>query len=149
MFVCGRGVSKDCRQKKCKIETYQEKVMYPVRRKNSKASPSSQRSRWTAHFMHRRWQSRPPLLIGNQGGKALKWLLAHFNFYGRVATSPTLDEAFIYTLSADETSPVFAAPRHTITALFCCQQPPFRGLRVVTDLKNGFNNWIYDILFYV
>ena len=28
--------------------------------------------------------------------------------------------AFIYALSADETNPVFAAPRHTITALFSC-----------------------------
>ncbi len=27
---------------------------------------------------------------------------------------------FIYALSADETNPVFAAPRHTITALFSC-----------------------------
>ena len=37
--------------------------------------------------MRRRWQSRPPLLAGNQGGKALKWLPAHFNFYGSVSTS--------------------------------------------------------------
>ena len=28
--------------------------------------------------------------------------------------------AFIYALSADETSPALAAPRHTITALFSC-----------------------------
>ena len=27
---------------------------------------------------------------------------------------------FIYALSADETTPVFAAPRHTITALLSC-----------------------------
>ncbi|EEF66249.1 hypothetical protein HOLDEFILI_03606 [Holdemania filiformis DSM 12042] len=25
--------------------------------------------------------------MGNQGGKALKWLPAHFNFYGSVSTS--------------------------------------------------------------
>ena len=30
MFVCGRGASKDCRRKKYKIKTYQEKVIYPV-----------------------------------------------------------------------------------------------------------------------
>ena len=28
--------------------------------------------------------------------------------------------AFIYALSADETTPALAAPRHTITALFSC-----------------------------
>ena len=44
--------------------------------------------------------------------------------------------AFIYALSADETSPAFAAPRHAITALFSCcfkcpcptrRQPHFRS----------------------
>ena len=30
--------------------------------------------------MRRRWQPRPSLLKGNQGGNALKWLPAHFNF---------------------------------------------------------------------
>ncbi len=44
--------------------------------------------------------------------------------------------AFIYALPADETSPVLAAPRHTITALFSCRfkcacppgwQPHFRS----------------------
>ena len=53
--------------------------------KNSKASRASQRSRWTAHFTRRRWQPRPPLLTGNQGGKALKWLPAHFNFERKIA----------------------------------------------------------------
>ena len=48
--------------------------------RDSKASRASQRSRWTAHFMRRRWQSRPSLLMGNQGGKALKWLPAHSDF---------------------------------------------------------------------
>ncbi|CCL85587.1 hypothetical protein BN188_280018 [Clostridioides difficile T19] len=28
MLVCGRGVSEDCRQKKFKTETYQEKVIF-------------------------------------------------------------------------------------------------------------------------
>jgi len=28
MFVCNGGASKDCRQKKCKIAAYQEKVTY-------------------------------------------------------------------------------------------------------------------------
>ena len=78
--------------------------------------------------------------------KAPKWLLAHFNFCGSVSTSsghfvPKFGvgrgtEAFIYALSADETSPALAAPRHTITALFSCcfkcacptrRQPHFRS----------------------
>ena len=88
--------------------------------------------------MRRRWQSRPPLLIGNQGGKALKWLPAHFNFerksvcfFVSVSTSSghfvpksgvgRETGAFIYALSADETSPALAAPRHAITALFSCR----------------------------
>ena len=33
----------------------------------------------------------------------------------------TRDGAFIYALSADETSPALAAPRHAITALFSCR----------------------------
>ena len=46
------------------------------------------------------------------------------------------EDSFIYALSADETNPVFAAPRHTITALFSCcfkcacptrRQPHFRS----------------------
>ena len=84
--------------------------------------------------------------MGNQGGKALKWLPAHFNFYGSVSTSSGHfvpksgvgrgTGAFIYALSADETSPALAAPRHAITALFfCCfkcpcptrRQPHFRS----------------------
>ena len=45
-------------------------------------------------------------------------------------------KVFIYALSADENSPVLAAPRHTITALFSCcfkcacppqRQPHFRS----------------------
>ena len=122
--------------------------------------------------------------MGNQGGKALKWLPAHFNFYifkhskirkraakhfeglaalsthpagrraavkagcnpvhfsldgcplscyfsGSVATTSghfvhkserrTRDGAFIYALSADETRPALAAPRHASTALFSCR----------------------------
>ena len=80
--------------------------------------------------MRRRWQSCPSLLIVNQGGKALKWLPAHFNFSGSVSTSSGCfvpkfgvgrgTEAFIYALSADETSPALAALRHTITTLFSC-----------------------------
>ena len=34
--------------------------------------------------MRRRWQPRPSLLMGNQGGKALKWLPAHFNFKRKI-----------------------------------------------------------------
>ncbi len=57
--------------------------------------------------------------MGNQGGKALKWLPAHFNFRKNVATSSGQfvpksgvrrgTGAFIYVLSANETSPLFAA----------------------------------------
>ena len=87
--------------------------------------------------MCRRWQSRPSLLIGKQGGKALKWLPAHFNFGRKIrllfrecvhkfgtfcpeVRRRTRDGAFIYALSADETSSALAASRHTITALFSC-----------------------------
>ena len=55
-----------------------------------------------------------------------------FQFYGSKSTSsghfvPKSGEgrgtgAFIYALSADETNPVFAAPRHAITALFSCRK---------------------------
>ena len=91
--------------------------------------------------------------MGNQGGKALKWLPAHFNFERKIrllcrecvhkfgtfcpeVRRRTRDGAFIYALSADETSPVLAAPRHTITVLFSCcfkcacpsgRQPHFRS----------------------
>ena len=77
--------------------------------------------------------------MGNQGGKALKWLPAHFNFerkirllfrkcgypYGTlcpIVQRKTRDGAFIYALSADETSPALAAPRRAITALFSCRK---------------------------
>ncbi|EJX05017.1 hypothetical protein EVA_06877 [gut metagenome] len=77
------------------------------------------------------------MLIGNQGGKALKWLPAHFNFGRKIrllfrecvhkfgtfcpeVRRRTRDGAFIYALSADETSSALAASRHTITALFSC-----------------------------
>ena len=76
--------------------------------------------------------------MGNQGGKALKWLPAHFNFERKICllcvSAPTSlghfvpksgvgrgTGAFIYALSADETSPALAAPRHAITALFSCR----------------------------
>ena len=91
--------------------------------------------------------------MGNQGGKALKWLPTHFNFekeirllfrkcgYPSGTLCPivrhrTRDGAFIYALSAAETSPALAAPRHAITALFSCRfkcpcppwwQPHFRS----------------------
>ena len=68
--------------------------------------------------------------MGNQGGKAQKWLSRLFQFYGSKSTSSghfvtksSVERgtgAFIYALSADETTPALAAPRHTITALFSC-----------------------------
>ena len=77
--------------------------------------------------------------MGNQGGKALKRLPAHSDFEKKVrllfrgcgypagTLCPTVrhrtrDGAFIYALSADETSPALAAPRHAITALFSCRK---------------------------
>ena len=91
--------------------------------------------------------------MGNQGGKALKWLPAPFHFERKICLlfrecvhkfgtfcpevrRRTRDGAFIYALSADETSPALAAPRHAITALFSCRfkcpcpprrQPHFRS----------------------
>ena len=91
--------------------------------------------------------------MGNQGGKALKWLPTHFNFEKKIrllfrkcgylsgtlcpiVRHRTKDGAFIYALSAAETSPALAAPRHAITALFSCcfkcacpsgRQPHFRS----------------------
>ena len=84
--------------------------------------------------------------MGNQGGKALKWLPAHFNFCGSMSTSSKhfvpksgmgrRTGVFIYALSAEETSLALAAPRHAITALFSCRfkcpcppwwQPHFRS----------------------
>ena len=91
--------------------------------------------------------------MGNQGRKALKWLPTHFNFEKKIrllfrkcgylsgtlcpiVRRRTRDGAFIYALSADETSPALAAPRHAITALFSCcfkcacpsgRQPHFRS----------------------
>ena len=93
------------------------------------------------------------MLKGNQGGKALKWLPAHFNFEKKIrllfrkcghkfgtfcpeVRRGTRDGALIYALSAGETSPALAAPRHAITALFSCRfkcpcpprwQPHFHG----------------------
>ena len=96
--------------------------------------------------MRRRWQSCPSLLMGNQGRKAQKWLSRLFQFYGSKSTSSghfvtksSVERgtgAFIYALSAEETSLALAAPRHAITALFSCRfkcpcppwwQPHFRS----------------------
>ena len=53
-----------------------------------------------------------------------------------LSRSPAWDEGFHIPLSADETSPALAAPRHAITALFSCRfkcvcspqrQPHFRS----------------------
>ena len=91
--------------------------------------------------------------MGNQGGKALKWLPAHFNF-GRkirllfrecVPKSGVSREtgAFIYALSADETSPALAAPRHAITALFSCRFkcpcPPRRQRHFYGNADRAYN----------
>ena len=110
--------------------------------------------------MRRRWQSRPSLLMGNQGGKALKWLPAHFNFERKICLlfrecvhkfgtfcpevrRRTRDGAFIYALSADETSPALAAPRHAITALFSCRFkcpcPPRRQRHFYGNADRAYN----------
>ena len=91
--------------------------------------------------------------MSNQGGKALKWLPAHFNFSGSVSTSSGCfvpkfgvgrgTEAFIYALSADETSPALAAPRHAITALFSCRFkcpcPPRRQRHFYGNADRAYN----------
>ena len=91
--------------------------------------------------------------MSNQGGKALKWLPAHFNFSGSVSTSSGCfvpkfgvgrgTEAFIYALSADETSPALAALRHTITALFSCRFkcpcPPRRQRHFRSNADRAYN----------
>ena len=84
--------------------------------------------------------------MGNQGGKAILGLSRPFQFFRECVHKfgmfcpevrhRTRDGAFIYALSADETSPALAAPRHAITALFSCRfkcpcppwwQPHFRS----------------------
>ena len=110
--------------------------------------------------MRRHCQPRPPLLMGNQGGKALKWLPAHFNFERKICLlfrecvhkfgtfcpevrRRTRDGAFIYALSADETSPALAAPRHAITALFSCRFkcpcPPRRQRHFYGNADRAYN----------
>ena len=55
----------------------------------------------------------------------------------------TMDGAFIYALSADETSPVLAAPRHAITALFSCRFkcpcPPRRQRHFLGNADRAYN----------
>ena len=98
--------------------------------------------------------------MGNQGGKALKWLPAHFNFERKICLlfrecvhkfgtfcpevrRRTRDGAFIYALSADETSPALAAPRHAITALFSCRFkcpcPPRRQRHFYGNADRAYN----------
>ena len=98
--------------------------------------------------------------MGNQGGKALKWLPAHFNFERKICLlfrecvhkfgtfcpevrHRTRDGAFIYALSADETSPALAAPRHAITALFSCRFkcpcPPRRQRHFRSNADRAYN----------
>ena len=52
-------------------------------------------------------------------------------------------EAFIYALSADKTSPAFAAPRHAITALlscrFKCPCPPRRQPHFRSNADRAYN----------
>ena len=79
------------------------------------------------------------MLTGNQGGKALKWLPAHFNFARKICLlfrecvhkfgtfcpevrRRTRDGAFIYALSADETSPALAvAAVCVVCAMLICK----------------------------
>ena len=91
--------------------------------------------------------------MGNQGGKALKWLPAHFNFCGSMSTSSKhfvpksgmgrRTGVFIYALSAEETSLALAAPRHAITALFSCRFkcpcPPRRQRHFYGNADRAYN----------
>ena len=100
------------------------------------------------------------MLMGNQGGKALKWLPTHFNFEKKIrllfrkcgylsgtlcpiVRHRTKDGAFIYALSAAETSPALAAPRHAITALFSCRFkcpcPPRRQRHFLGNADRAYN----------
>ena len=77
--------------------------------------------------MRRRWQPRPSLLMGNQGGKATKWLPAHFHFYGSAATNgsagrgtgasiylpPLSENSLIFCLSPFAKSPPVFLPEQT------------------------------------
>lgn len=55
----------------------------------------------------------------------------------------TRNGAFIYALSADETSPAFAAPRHAITVLFSCRFkspcPPRRQRHFLGNADRAYN----------
>ena len=91
--------------------------------------------------------------MGNQGGKTQKWLSRLFQFYGSKSTSSghfvtksSVERgtgAFIYALSADETSPALAAPRHAITALFSCRFkcpcPPRRQRHFRSNADRAYN----------
>ena len=98
--------------------------------------------------------------MGNQGGKALKWLPAHFNFerkirllfrecvhkFGTFVPKSGVGQgtgAFIYALSAGETSPALAAPCHAITTLFsCCFKshcPPRRQRYFRSNTDRAYN----------
>ncbi len=95
------------------------------------------------------------LLMGNQGGKALKWLPAHFNFYESVSASSGHfvpksgarrgTRTFIYALSADETSPSLAAPRHAVAALFSCRFkcacPPRRQPHLRSNADRAYTHY--------
>ena len=96
--------------------------------------------------------------MGNQGGKAQKWLSRLFQFYGSKSTSSghfvtksSVERgtgAFIYALSADETRPALAAPRHASTALcscrfkscrFKCPCPPRRQPHFRSNADRAYN----------
>ena len=119
--------------------------------------------------MRRRWQSCPTLLMGNQGGKALKRLPAHFNFSGSVSTSSGCfvpkfgvgrgTEAFIYALSADETSQNYffiskienyrKSFIHADLPLFCTFPKFFPkskiGRQILPQIFSNFPKWIFPI----
>ena len=79
----------------------------------------------------------------------MKSTLAYQNFFtslGRFVPKSSVGrgtEAFIYALSADKTSPAFAAPRHAITALlscrFKCPCPPRRQPHFRSNADRAYN----------
>ena len=91
--------------------------------------------------------------MGNQGGKAQKWLSRLFQFYGSKSTSSghfvtksSVERgtgAFIYAQSAVETRPVLTALRHASTALFSCRSkcpcPPRRQRHFHGNADRAYN----------
>ena len=83
MSVCGRGISKDCRQKKCKIETYQEEVIV-----------SSLQGRWC--WLHGQGSDSENVDVYSEFVKEIDTVLMGWNTYDQATTELSLTE-WIYS----------------------------------------------------